>query len=72
MSDDAIEVIPHGGEIHFADPDRSAYIADRIKILPGGSIWAVNKQGYELRVFSQSVVSEVATYTKHLEDEDWW
>lgn len=72
MSDDeALVVIPHGGEVHYND-DRDVFVADRLKVLPGGFIWAVNKNAYELRVIPSGEIAEVATYTKHLENEEWF
>lgn len=70
--DEALAVIPHGGEIHYNNDNMGVFVADRLKVLPGGFLWAVNKTSYELRIVPRDEIREVTTYTQHLEDEEWW
>jgi hypothetical protein len=64
-------VLPNGAEIHFSD-DRDVFVADRVEFLPGGLVKAISKQTCDLKVFPPHVIDGVHTYTKHIEDEEWW
>lgn len=64
-------LLPNGAEIHFTD-DREPHSADRVEFLPGGLVKAIYKKEYQLEVYPPDVIAGVYTYTKHLEEEDWW
>jgi len=71
MSEDVGTILPNGAEIHFTD-DRDAHSADRVEFLPGGFVKAIYKNQYQLEVYPPDVIGGVYTFTKHLEDEEWW
>jgi len=64
-------VLPNGAEIHFTD-DRDAHAPDRVEFLNGGYVKAIYKNQYQLEVYPPHVIEGVYTYTKHLEDKEWW
>jgi hypothetical protein len=71
MSEGDPNGLPNGGEIHFSD-GRDVKVADRVEFLEGGFIKAIYKQNYQLEVYPSDKVEGVYTFTKHLEDADWW
>jgi len=64
-------VLPNGGEIHFTD-DRDPHSADRIEYLPGGHVKAIYKRQYEMEIYPPHIIEGVYTFTKHVEDAEWW
>jgi hypothetical protein len=71
MSESPNKILPNGAEIHFTD-DRDPHSADRVEFLPGGMVKAIYKNQYELEVYPPHVIQGVYTFTRHVEDEDWW
>jgi len=64
-------VLPNGAEIHFTD-DRDSHAPDRVEILAGGMVKCIYKNQYELKIFPPHKIDGIHTYTKHLEDKEWW
>lgn len=65
-------VLEDGGEIHFRDDDREAYVADRIEFLPGGWVKAIYKRKYQMEIYPPQSIEGIYTHTNSVEDAEWW
>ncbi len=64
-------ILPNGGEIVLKHHDERL-VYDRIELDPSGMVVCINKSGYQLDAYPMEQIQEINTYTKHLEDEEWW
>jgi len=65
-----VEVLPNGADVEIEGVDGTRPY-DRIEI-HDSFVHCVNKHGYQLDVWPVHRIQSMHTYTKHLEDAEWW
>jgi len=65
------EVLPNGADVEIDGVDGTRSY-DRVEIHDSGMVLCINKNGYQLDVWPIDRIQSMHTYTKHLEDADWW
>jgi hypothetical protein len=63
-------VLPNGADVEIEGIEETR-VYDRVEI-KGQFVHCINKQGYQLDIWPAGRVESMHTFTKHLEDEDWW
>jgi len=64
-------VLPNGGDVEVKGRDNTLCY-DRIEFTDSGMVVCVNKQGYQMDCYPREEIQSVHTYTKHVEDAEWW
>jgi hypothetical protein len=66
----AENVLPNGADVEIEEIEETR-VYDRVEF-HGEFVHCINKQGYQLDIWPAARIESMHTFTKHLEDAEWW